>query len=236
MKFFLLSAITIIGLSMCSQNKQGAVTDEVYDSCAVMPEFPGGQEALMAFIGENIKYPVHAEEVGMEGRVVCSFIIEKDGSVSNVEVVESADSLLDSEALRVMNLLSEWTPGRNEKGEAVRVRYKVPVKFELDGAHEDIEQMAEFPGGLEAFVTFISENVKYPPECEEKGIEGRVLIDIVIDENGNVTDVKVKKSVDPQLDAEALRVVKLMPKWNPGMDKGKPIKVNYTVPFTFRLK
>lgn len=236
-KIFLLAAITVMGLSMCSENKKSAVAeDEPVDSCAVMPEFPGGQEALMAFINDNIKYPTQAVEVGLEGRVVCDFIIEKDGSVSNVKVAESADSLLDAEAVRVLTSMSAWTPGQNESGEAVRVKYVIPVTFMLDGTRDQVEQQPEFPGGMEAYLDFMTKNIKYPVECEKNGVEGRVLLDVVIDEEGNVTEPKVKKSVDPLLDAEALRVVKMMPKWTPGMNEGKAVKVLYTVPFTFRLK
>lgn len=236
-KIFLLAAITVMGLSMCSENKKSAVAeDEPVDSCAVMPEFPGGQEALMAFINDNIKYPTQAVEVGLEGRVVCDFIIEKDGSVSNVKVAESADSLLDAEAVRVLTSMSAWTPGQNESGEAVRVKYVIPVTFMLDGTRDQVEQQPEFPGGMEAYLDFMTKNIKYPVECEKNGVEGRVLVDVVIDEEGNVTEPKVKKSVDPLLDAEALRVVKMMPKWTPGMNEGKAVKVLYTVPFTFRLK
>ncbi len=236
-KIFLLAAITVMGLSMCSENKKSAVAeDEPVDSCAVMPEFPGGQEALMAFINDNIKYPTQAVEVGLEGRVVCDFIIEKDGSVSNVKVAESADSLLDAEAVRVLTSMSAWTPGQNESGEAVRVKYVIPVTFMLDGTRDQVEQQPEFPGGMEAYLDFMAKNIKYPAECEKNGVEGRVLVDVVIDEEGNVTEPKVKKSVDPLLDAEALRVVKMMPKWTPGMNEGKAVKVLYTVPFTFRLK
>ena len=236
-KIFLLAAITVMGLSMCSENKKSAVAeDEPVDSCAVMPEFPGGQEALMAFINDIIKYPTQAVEVGLEGRVVCDFIIEKDGSVSNVKVAESADSLLDAEAVRVLTSMSAWTPGQNESGEAVRVKYVIPVTFMLDGTRDQVEQQPEFPGGMEAYLDFMTKNIKYPVECEKNGVEGRVLVDVVIDEEGNVTEPKVKKSVDPLLDAEALRVVKMMPKWTPGMNEGKAVKVLYTVPFTFRLK
>ena len=129
-----------------------------------------------------------------------------------------------------------WTPGKNETGEAVRVKYTVPVVFQLDGSRDEADQMPEFPGGQEALMKFIADNVKYPTECEQKRVEGRVLVRFVIDEQGSVTDPNVIKSVDPQLDAEALRVVKLMPKWNPGQNEGKAVAVKYTIPFTFRLQ
>ncbi|MBQ9672725.1 MAG: energy transducer TonB [Prevotella sp.] len=116
------------------------------------------------------------------------------------------------------------------------MKYTIPVSFLLDGSRDEADQMPEFPGGQEALMKFIADNVKYPAECEEKSIEGRVLVRFVIDEQGNVTNPIVVKSVDPLLDAEALRVIKLMPKWAPGQNEGKVVAVNYTVPFTFRLQ
>ncbi len=236
-KIFALAAITVMGLSMCSQNKQtAAVEEEPVDSCAVSAQFPGGQDSLLAWINSNIKYPAAAEEVGLEGRVLCNFVIEKDGSISNIEVIESADSLLDAEAIRVLSAMPAWTPGQNEAGEAVRVRNTIPFTFLLDGSRDDVDQMPEFPGGIDAYIKFMNDNLKYPVECEKEHIEGRVIIRAVIDEKGNVTNAKVVKPVNELLDAEALRVVKAMPKWQPGMNDGKPTAVNYTIPITFALQ
>ena len=234
-KIFVLAAIAVMGLTMCSQNKPAA-EEEPVESCAVMPEYPDGTEGLMAFFAENLQYPVQAEEVGLEGRVLVNFVVEKDGSVSNVEVAESVDSLLDAEAVRVVELMKAWTPGKNEAGEAVRVKYTVPVNFMLDGSRDEVEQMPEFPGGMDAYIQFMNDNLKYPAECEANKIEGRVLVQVVIDKEGNVTNVELKKSVNEQLDAEALRVVKAMPKWTPGQDGGEAVDVKYVIPVTFRLQ
>lgn len=235
-KILVLAAITMFGFSMCSQNKSSETVEEAVDSCAVMPEYPGGMEGVMAFCAENIKYPVQAEEVGLEGRVLVGFVIEKDGAVTDVAVEESADSLLDAEAVRVISAMGNWTPGQNESGEAVRVKMVIPINFVLDGSRDDVEQMPEFPGGLEAYVKFMQDNLKYPKECEDNAEEGRVLIQVVIDEEGNVTNAEVKKSVNELFDAEALRVVNAMPKWTPGQDGGEAVAVKYVIPVTFRLK
>lgn len=235
-RVFFLALITVMGLCMCTENKKEESVNDPVDSCAVMPAFEGGEEALMAFIESHIQYPVAAEEAGLEGRVVCSFVVEKDGSVGKVQIVESADSLLDAEAVRVLSEMPDWKAGEDEDGEAVRVKCTVPIVFKLDGSRDEAEQMPEFPSGQEALMKFISDHVKYPAECEEKSIQGRVLVRFVIDEEGNVTNPIVLKSVDPLLDAEALRVIKLMPKWTPGQDGGKAVVVKYTVPFTFQLQ
>ncbi|MEE0861274.1 MAG: energy transducer TonB [Paludibacteraceae bacterium] len=96
-----------------------------------MPEFPGGQQALFKFLSENVKYPVIAQENGIQGRVICQFVVNKDGSIVDVEVVRSGgDPSLDKEAVRVIKSMPKWKPGK-QRGKAVRVKYTVPVNFKL---------------------------------------------------------------------------------------------------------
>ena len=103
---------------------------KVFDVVEQMPEFPGGQAALLKWIGDNIKYPAIAEENGIQGRVVCTFVVERDGSVTDVQVARSIDPSLDKEAVRVLKKMPKWIPGR-QNGSAVRVKYPVPVTFKL---------------------------------------------------------------------------------------------------------
>ena len=100
----------------------------------------------------------------------------------------------------------------------------------------DVEQMPMFPGGAEALFDYLSENIKYPEDCEETCVQGRVIVTFVVERDGSLTDAKVVKSVYPSLDEEALRVVNGMPKWIPGKFNGKPVRVKYTIPVTFKLK
>ena len=96
-----------------------------------MPEFPGGQQALFKYLGENVKYPVIAQENGIQGRVICQFVVNKDGSiVDGVVVRSSGEPSLDKEALRVINSMPKWKPGK-QRGKPVRVKYTVPVNFRL---------------------------------------------------------------------------------------------------------
>jgi protein TonB len=103
---------------------------KVFDVVEQMPSFPGGPAALMQFLSSNIKYPVVAEENGVQGRVVCTFVVEKDGSITDVKVVKSVDPSLDKEAMRVVKSMPKWIPGK-QNGSAVRVKYTVPVTFRL---------------------------------------------------------------------------------------------------------
>ena len=103
---------------------------KVFDVVEQMPSFPGGPSALMQYLNSNIKYPVVAEENGVQGRVVCTFVVEKDGSITDVRVVKSVDPSLDKEAIRVVKSMPKWIPGK-QNGSAVRVKYTVPVTFRL---------------------------------------------------------------------------------------------------------
>jgi len=103
---------------------------KVFDVVEQMPQFPGGPSALFEYLSKNIKYPVVAEENGVQGRVIVTFVVERDGSITDVKVVKSVDSSLDKEAQRVVRSMPHWIPGK-QNGSAVRVKYTVPVTFRL---------------------------------------------------------------------------------------------------------
>ena len=106
------------------------VATKVFDVVEEMPSFPGGQGALMQYLASNIKYPVVAQENGVQGRVIVSFVVERDGSITDVKVARSVDPSLDREAQRVVKSMPKWKPGK-QNGSAVRVKYTVPVVFRL---------------------------------------------------------------------------------------------------------
>ena len=103
---------------------------KVFDVVEQMPSFPGGQAALFQWLSSNIKYPVVAEENGVQGRVIVTFVVERDGSITDVKVVKSVDPSLDKEAIRVTKAMPHWIPGK-QNGSAVRVKYTLPVTFKL---------------------------------------------------------------------------------------------------------
>lgn len=104
--------------------------NKVFDFVEQMPTFPGGDAALMAYLGKAIKYPVIAEENGIQGRVICTFVVERDGSITDVKVAKSVDPSLDKEATRVIKSMPHWIPGK-QNGSAVRVKFTLPVTFRL---------------------------------------------------------------------------------------------------------
>ena len=113
-----------------AQFKNAESTEKTYVVVEQMPAFPGGDAALMKYLSENIKYPEAAEKAGEQGRVVVNFIVEKDGAISNVNVVRSVTPTLDAEAVRVIKAMPKWVPGKQD-GQFVRVKYNVPVSFRL---------------------------------------------------------------------------------------------------------
>ena len=127
-----------------------------------------------------------------------------------------------------------------ENNQAVEIKY-VPVEVEEEEPEEQqifqvVEEMPEFPGGMAECLKFISKNIKYPTIAQENGVQGRVIIQFVVNQDGSIVDPVVMRSVDPYLDKEALRVIKMMPKWKPGKQRGKAVRVKYTVPVTFKLQ
>jgi protein TonB len=119
-----------IAVNTNESEEKKEVANKVFDVVEQMPSFPGGNEALMKFLQENVKYPVVAQENGVQGRVVVSFVVERDGSITDVKVVRSVDPSLDKEATRVVKSMPRWIPGK-QNGAAVRVKYNVPVSFRL---------------------------------------------------------------------------------------------------------
>ena len=98
-----------------------------------------------------------------------------------------------------------------------------------------VEDQPEFPGGTAALLEYLRKNIKYPAICRENNIQGRVLVTFIVNKDGAIVDPEVVKSVNPSLDKEALRVISTMPNWKPGSQRGKPVRVKYTVPVNFRL-
>ena len=252
------------------QSDPGTPDNPIFEVVEHMPEFTGGgMPALMEYLSKNIKYPEAAMKKGIQGRGIVQFVVEKDGSITNVKILRGVDPELDKEAVRVVSAMPKWKPG-TQRGEAVRVRFTVPVMFRLtedkipvkyapienkinelvvvgyapegttvpeEGTiFEVVEQMPEYPGGMPAMMEFISKNIKYPAAAQQAKIQGRVTIQFIENTEGNIINPRVLRSADPLLDAEAIRLTTIMPKWKPGMQRGQAVNVKYTVPIMFRLQ
>ena len=234
--------------------------EEVYEVVEKMPKFPdGGMSGLMKYLSANIRYPEAAHKAGTQGRVTVQFVVGKDGSIGDVSILRGVDPALDAEAIRVISGMPKWKPG-TQKGEPVNVKYTVPVMFRLTPepvekidemivvgyrnpdapvtgeVYETVDKMPEFPGGMTGLMQHLSKNIRYPAEAHTNNIQGRVVVSVIINTEGKVTNAKIVQGVAPSLDAEALRVTGTMPDWIPGTKDGKPVNVKYTFPVVFRLQ
>ena len=228
-------------LSLSSKSRE--MNEQVFTVVEKMPSFPGGDAELLKYIATNIKYPKESQDNGEQGRVICSFIVGRDGSVNNPEVLRGVTPLLNEEAVRVINTMPRWNPGM-QRGKAVAVKYTVPITFRMKSPVEEakeetltvVDVMPQYPGGDRELLKFIAQSIKYPTDAQEAGVQGRVICSFVVDKKGNIVEPKIIRGIDPSLDAEALRVIGMMPRWTPGRQDGKAVRVLYTVPITFRLQ
>ena len=277
----------------------------IYRYVEQMPQFPGGEAALMKYIQSHINYPPMAAENEVGGRVVVRFIVDETGKVSNATVILSADEYLDKEAVRVCKSLPKFTPGRHN-GQAVSVWYTLPVTFKLAGEqkataadtiaidgktygfdelyakqHPDgvdldgslpevivqaypkvlkygaiyagsrsydyeilegdtvyyqVEKMPKFPIGEAAVKEYIESNIQYPAKALKNRVQGCVIVKYVIEKTGKISNVRVVRSLDKDLDKEAVRLVKTLPFIpTPGRHKGKAVSVWRTQQVVFTL-
>ena len=165
-------------------------------------------------------------------------VIKKDN-----EVKEEDEIKLD-EVEKSNKAVGAFTVEGNDEvgGEVLKAKEEIAApeppkqQVEENKVFDVVEQMPSFPGGMGALMSWLSQNIKYPVIAAENGVQGRVIVQFVVEKDGSITDVKVAKSVDPSLDKEAARVVSAMPKWTPGKQNGSAVRVKYTVPVTFKLQ
>ena len=208
-----LMTLLLAMLACMTVSAQDIVIDE---TCP--PQFPGGDAALIGFLNAYVKYPLKAAQDSVEGKVIVQFTVKKTGKPAK------------------------------QNGKTVDMLYTVPVNFKLFDEMEallpsedtaadvpDDFQPPMFPGGEQALMLFLRVNVKYPPSAVKRNVQGKVVMQFVVDKTGKVTEIKVAKSVDKALDAEAIRVCKLLPDFYPALENGEPVSVWFTLPITFKL-
>src|SRR5690554_4863674 len=202
----------------------------------VIPIYVGGTPAMHNFISSTLIYPDDARERDEQGLVVYTFVVEKDGSLSNFNIIHRADPLLNDEALRILEAMPPWRPARHN-GEIVRAETYVPMYFRLNKnavartggraaapgtnvyAKTDldfiennviytiVDQMPRYTYGEEGLGKFIAHNMRYPVKAKQEGIEGRILCSFIVAADGSISNIEVVEGIDPDLDREAIRVL-----------------------------
>ena len=208
--FFEIGLVLALGVLLCAFNwKVNSTVEEGFVTVAEEPV----EEEIIPITQQMMKPPPPAPKL--------------------TDLIEIVDQELDIDEELVIEDVESNTANRD----TYSYDYDGAGYDEGDYGEEDVFQVVEdmptFPGDINKW---LGKNVKYPVIAQENNIQGRVTVQFVIEKDGSITDVKVLRSVDPSLDKEAVRVVKSMPKWKPGKQRGKPVRVSYTVPINFRLQ
>jgi len=217
------------------------------------------QEKIQRHIQKNFRYPEAAEQQGIEGRVATIFTIDTEGNILDIKM-KGPDKLLEEETERILSKLPKMKPGKQD-GYPVNVPFSIPITFKLDDDGDQteksiqksddsvpfatIDEVPVFPGCEDAvdkkacfyekMQAHILKNFRYPEAAQEKGIQGRVSVLFTIDTDGDISAIK-KRGPDEILENEAVRIIELLPKMQPGKQKGEVVKVPFAIPITFKLK
>ena len=206
------------------------------------PTFRGdGINGFRIWVQGKIEYPAEAKARNLEGLVHVNFIVEPDGTVSNVRLTGAADPVLGEEVVRVVKSSPRWEPAKNPEANypyelSLILSFVLPDQILRNEPYVVVEQMPQYPGGEKELLKFIAQNTQYPELAKAGNIEGKVILRFVVNTEGNTEDISVLKSVHPVLDAEAARVVGMLKGFVPGHQNGKAVDVYYKVPITFALR
>lgn len=223
--------------------------DSIYITVDSTPKFDSGD--MYKWIGEHISYPQSAFERRIEGKVFVSFVIEKDGSVSGVTLLQGVDSSLNREALRVVSLMPAWKPGR-AKGMDVRTKVMLPISFKIKMQTVDkdeykvycdtcVEKRPEYSGDLRGY---LRSAMHYSQVARRNHAQGKIVVSFIIEKDGTITDIEISKceAGAELLQENALQVVDNWKTidhrayWSPGYLNGKPVRVKKHVTLNYRLR
>jgi len=195
---------------------------------------------------------------GIQGTVKARFVVRSDGKLSDIKIARGIGGGCDEEYLRVLTLMPDWNPG-SRNNLPVDAIMELPFTYDKDKytlAKDDItpdkkglsaaadtneannyivyavvEDPPIFPGGDEARIRYCIENFKYPEDARKRNIQGTVYVTFVVEKDGTITDIRILKGIEASCDREVIRVLKNMPQWHPGRISGKPVRVQFNMPF-----
>ncbi|SNS15282.1 TonB family C-terminal domain-containing protein [Belliella buryatensis] len=218
--------------------------DEIFDVVENAPVPPGGMEGWNEYLRTNLEYPEDAKRAGIEGTAYVVFVITKDGKIEQPEIIRGVSPSIDQEALRVVANGPDWTPGK-QRGREVNVRMRLPIRFKQNSSNDNkpstipadmVDQQAEPQGGMDAWNTYIKNNLKYPQEAKIRGVEGVVYLTFIVDKDGDIKEPEILRGIGAFCDEEALRLVENSPKWKPGKKDGEAVESRLRLPIRFDLE
>ena len=241
-------------------------TKVVYDVVEIQPSPAGGMAGWNKYLSENLRYPPDAQRKGIEGTVIVAFVVNTDGTTTDIEILRSVGGGCDEEVIRIVQGSPKWTPGM-QRGTPVRTRMRLPLRFMLggtdpsrdstevslnavplpptDGQDSTKENSAVFfdlvdtppspVGGLAAWQRHLSENLTYPTSARMRGIQGTVLVSFVVNTDGSIEGIELVQGIGGGCDEEAIHIIKISPRWTPGMINGKAVRTRMKIPVSFKL-
>mgnify|MGYP001321863433 CR=1 FL=1 len=227
-------------VNKCIEKKANKLTDDSFGNNEIRETGTNISQSLPSFIRENFHMPARAKEDGVNNIYqVIYCIIDTDGTIKCPKIMNSIHPDIDREIYRILNLYQYQGKVKNP--------FVIPsVIFNNAGKTDDaddsdevyvvVEDMPSFPGGDAALLKIIAENLQYPIEAAENGIQGTVILRFCVQKDGTVGKISIAKGVDASLNAEAYRVVSILPPFIPGRQRGKPVNVWYSLPVTFQIK
>jgi len=231
--FVLLGLLPVIGLTQ----QKSAVTDTtIYVRVDVPAAYPGGTAAFSKFIAGHLSYPDRGK-TNIKGDLNISFIIEKDGSLSDCKVLQGFSPAVNNAFINAIKLAPKWKPAKM-RGHVVRQQYFLSMDYENTEAEtaapgKSPTVSANYPGGINDFYSYLGNNIKYPAKA--KGLQGKVSASFTIEPEGTLTDVKIEKPILPEIDAELLRLIRESKKWQPAKQNGHGIRQKFIVTIPVQL-
>lgn len=228
----------------------------VYTTVEIMPEPPGGVQSYMRWLENTITYSEKAYEDGVQGQILTEFVVEKNGRLSGIRVLDSLGYGIEEEVVNVLAKSRLWSPGI-QSGRPCRVLCRLAIKVDVrevyskkvDGdfglssqsesdlkrADEQLDVAPEPPGGASAFLQWIGRNYRYPKKAIDSGVKGQILVRFIVERDGAISDIKVVRDLGHGTGAEAVRVLRRAPKWSPGIQNGRPVRVLYDLPINLNM-
>lgn len=245
-------------------NDTTLINDRLFTAVEVPPVPPKGMTDFLKEVADQYKIPEAIVAAGKSGRLLMSFIVEKDGTLSSIKALKDLGSGTAEEALRVLENSPKWTAGM-QNGRRVRVEYTLPIMIDVSKkegptipspkdetettqdhpiktgnssssmALEDIDQRPQPQEGMTNFLRYIGQNYAYPKEAEIAKVKGRVVVTFVVERDGSLTDVKIVRDLGYGTGEEAVRVIQNSEKWKPGYHNGEAVRVQYTLPIVLNM-
>ncbi|SKB46200.1 BlaR1 peptidase M56 [Sphingobacterium nematocida] len=216
---------------------------ELFESVEIQPEPSGGMVAFRRWIGENYQYPKSALDAAVKGTVVVSFIVEKDGTLSNLKITKDIGHGTGEAAVNLLSNSTKWSPGV-QNGRAVRVAYALPIRLDLtsisekEGKNEvftEVENAPKPPEGMAVFRKWIGDNYQYPSGAIDAGVKGTIRVQFIVEKDGSLSNVKSTEDLGYGTGEAAVHLLSNAPKWIPGVQNGRTVRVEYELPIRLDL-